>query len=265
MNNSDGAASGVAQDQYEGLERAKKVFEVVEVFRYTLVLVFVLLLWAVVYLILFMTGAIDWTGVYPIMIGILIALYIFAGMFLPAIVRGLRALKGWKKRYVAYAFLNVFEFAPRSKEKVSEEVVEKLRMIYPAIDKELKKHPDAVDFDTTIEGRKGRSYSFDAVVELADSFVIVEVKKDGIPVQEEEVRKFMQNLSQIVKDADMDILQGIIVSDVGFTEEAVDYVSSSANWIKMMGPGRLSPTLLTVTDAGYQVEWLQAMKLSQSD
>jgi len=255
--------SGDYQDQVDALELAKKVFEVVDIFRITLILVFVLVLWAFVYLVLLVSGALNWSDIRTIMYGFLMAFFVVMAIMLPSVFEGLRALRGWGKKYLSYAFLTVFEFAPRTKANVSEEVVEKLRRIYPSIDKKLKKDPEAVDYETTIEGKKGRKFKFDVIITLPSELVVVEIDQSGSKVTEQEVMKFMENLSQVSRDTDLEILQGIIVSDSGFTEEAVDYVSLRTNWIKTAGPGKLSPTLLKVTESGYQIEWLQAMQQSQ--
>jgi hypothetical protein len=262
MNNAGMVALRAGQDQDEALNLAKKVFELVDIFRFTLIFVFVMVGWAVVYLALYIVGAFDWPYVYDAMVIVAGVMFLLGLLRFRDVIGGLSTLKDWKERYVSYAFLNVFEFSPRTGTDLREETVARLKKVYPAVDKALKKHPDALSYGDVIEGKKGKTYPFDVIIRVENEWLVVDVKRGGTEVGEPDVKRFMEVLAGVMKDTDMDILQGIIVSDGGFTDEAIDYASSKDNWIPDTAMGRFSPTLLKATESGYTIEWLQAMQRS---
>lgn len=249
-----------SSEQPDALGLAKKVFEVADIFRYTLVLVLILIIWAFAYLTVFVLGLLDTTGVYPAMVGILIVITIFAVVKLRDIVDGLRALKDWEEKYEAFAFLNVFEFAPRTgvHDSISE-VVEKLRMIYPRVDDVLSDEPGAVHMGYAAKGKRGRSYKFDAAIDLGDSYVVMEFPNAGDAVGLDYMKEEFRKVSGLAKDTNDGLFEWLIISREGFTDDAIDYVDDEDHWLDDGRSGHIAPTLMKQTDDSYQIVWMEAM------
>ncbi|MGD0056359.1 MAG: hypothetical protein ABSB83_00695 [Methanomassiliicoccales archaeon] len=251
------STESMEQDQTEALELAKKVFDVVDTFRFTLWWVMIMVGLAIIYAAFLAFGGSHWSYFYEIFILtfiVMIVLAIFSGR---RIIRAAQALKDWNERYVSYAFLTVFEFSPRSKDSLLDDVVWKLRRIFPSIDRAVNKNPEIVDFDHSIKGKKG-TYTFDAVINMRDSLVLIELVRNKTEmVNAEYVRTFMENLSKLVKDAGSNLFEVLLISDVGFADDALNYVADEEHWVSLES-GWIAPTLIKTTQSGYQIEWMQA-------
>jgi fibronectin type 3 domain-containing protein len=242
---------------------AKRIFSVIHILRFSLW--WGIALWAItgIAAILYTTGFFDnesylagvfWLAVFVIWI---------VGPFMMIQMRyASKVLKDWEGNYLAYSHIMSFELSPKEDQDLTRDIVRNLtemRAIKPGPPERFGRTPTYdVEYSSKIEGKKGL-YEFDALI-LSDEMGFVRVFKDqdrktGI----EDIKTLAEQVNDVVKEQNADILEVVAVSKAGFTEEAVKYASSKENWI---GPNRDAVNLIHATPEGYAITWMQYPRVS---
>lgn len=243
---------------------SRKIYSIKTELDYSIWMVIVLFVWITVFAIAYMLGGRDWSSwAWDVIVFIGLLIWVIAAFSVRWLVRATRVLKDWKDGYFAYAHLIAFEFTPRKKGDVTEDVASKLMMVYPELEEEHKEDPDSIEYKATIEGKKS-SHEFEAAVYGDSSLFLVKDKTSQTSkVDAKDLADLMGQANDITKKEKDFYLEGIVVvSSAGFTDKAVEYVSDKKNWVHPDASRRISLTLLQTTPEGYSVVWMPYPRLS---
>lgn len=241
---------------------ARRMFLVIDSLRYGMW--WGIALWAItgIAVVLYLIGALDHGGLLTDAILVAALVIWFLGPFVLRNAREVeKVLRNWKDNYLAYSHIMSFELASKEDLDLTRDVVRILMGIRPIKPGSIIRGalPYDVEYATPIEGKKG-SYVFDALIYTDEGTGFIRIfngqnKKTDLS----DVKTLKEQVSDVIKKHDMDILEIVAVSRVGFTEEAVKYASSEENRV---GPNHDSVNLIHATPEGYAITWMQYARVS---
>lgn len=175
----------------------------------------------------------------------------------PRILKAIRTLRELDDRYLEYAYINVFELTPSITNDVIEDVIQKVAVIYPRVDAAIKKKPTRIERNANVPG-KNSQHEFDVKINLPDDEAIfVRYFKESREVNSDDLKKLSFDVQDVMKKEKNAIIDIIGISEVGFSEDAMDYISNKDNWFEDTDGYWTSMTLLEKAQLGYRLAWLQ--------
>lgn len=271
----------------DSLTLVKDIFEISDILRESLYWILLMMIWTIIFgtaLYISLVNNLNF-DIVIILAVIGLALWAIGPLNLLGIIKALRILKNWDEKYLAYAYLTVFEFPEFAMElssfneepavsmndqyyitrndKILDDLTSKLERIYPGIEKALRKNREkALIKHSEIEGKKSR-HTFDETINLkrSDSILFVRIidsRDHGVQI--DDLKRLFDEVTDVVRKKKIGIFEIILVSLNGYADNAVAFAANKENWIKDYNREWNSITLLDLSKGGYRIAWMPYAK-----
>jgi hypothetical protein len=239
-----------------------RIFEIIDVLELGLGLAFIFFIYNVAfigYYFLFSPSheSINW---FLIIEGIFA---IFISPFFYSMWKAMKTLSSWRNGYLAYAYLNFVEFMPRQGEDVLKDLANRLLKIYPINKKTIIKDRNIIEYNVTVDGKKGE-HDFQVEISTKGNRLVLVKLFDinhGV-VNEKDIQILKEELNDIIK-IDDSTNQLIILSYSGFDENVLDFLENKDN-IKMVKKVTFAPVLIEVSNNAYSIRWMPFNRIAES-